>query len=101
MPDYFVVENVIGPAWDHAVKRREQKGWAEHAAFMDALVDEGVIVLGGPLGDVNGEKTLLVCKVKDEAEIRDRLAQDPWSGDMLRVASVQSWTVWLRAKVRV
>ena len=98
MPDYFVVENMVGPAWDHTRPRRDQKGWDEHAAFMDALVDEGVIVLGGPLGDVNGDTTLLVCKVKDEAEIRARMAEDPWSGDMLRIASVRPWTVWLRAK---
>jgi len=99
--DYFVVENVWGPEWDASIARRDQKGWDEHAKFMDALVDEGVIVLGGPLGDVNGVKTLLICKVKDEAEIRARLGEDPWAGTMLVIESVQPWTVWLRAKALV
>ena len=27
----------------------EQSGWLEHAAFMDGLVDDGFVVLGGPL----------------------------------------------------
>ncbi len=101
MADYYVVENVWGPEWDPSIGRREQIGWDEHAKFMDSLVDEGIIVLGGPLGDVNGVKTLLICKVKDEAEIRARLADDPWSRTMLVIESVQPWTVWLRATVPV
>ena len=28
---------------------REQDGWDEHARFMNGLVDDGFIVLGGPL----------------------------------------------------
>ena len=50
MADYFLVKHVPGPAWDPARPRREQDGWDEHAAFMDGLVAEGVIVLGGPVG---------------------------------------------------
>ena len=51
MADYFLVTRVRGPAWDYARARREQPGWAEHAAFMDALVEEGFVVLGGPVGE--------------------------------------------------
>jgi hypothetical protein len=49
--DYYLVERAKGPAWDHSRERREQAGWDEHAAFMDALADEGFVVLGGPIGD--------------------------------------------------
>jgi hypothetical protein len=28
---------------------REQEGWDEHARFMDALVDDGFVLLGGSL----------------------------------------------------
>jgi hypothetical protein len=45
--DYYLVRTVKGPSWDHARGRREQDGWDEHAAFMDGLVEEGLIVLGG------------------------------------------------------
>jgi len=44
---YYLVRLARGAAWDHSVPRRQQAGWAEHAAFMDALVDEGIVVLGG------------------------------------------------------
>jgi len=38
---YFLVERAKGSAWDHSRLRREQDGWAEHAAFMDALSEQG------------------------------------------------------------
>ena len=41
--------------WDHSRARREQAGWSEHAAFMDALAEEGFVVLGGPIGEGDGE----------------------------------------------
>jgi uncharacterized protein YciI len=94
--DYYLVTEAKGPAWDHSKRRREQAGWDEHAAFMDALVEAGVVVLGGPLGEGDGEEVLLVAEVKSEAAIRARLADDPWMGDMLTIESVKPWSVWLR-----
>jgi hypothetical protein len=43
--DHYLVEQARGPAWDYSKRRREQAGWDAHAVFMDALVEEGVIVL--------------------------------------------------------
>jgi uncharacterized protein len=96
MAEYFLVEIARGPAWDHSRRRREQAGWDGHAAFMDGLTEEGVVVLGGPVGD--GEKVLLVVDVENEAAIRARLADDPWMGGIVTIASVEPWWVWLRAK---
>jgi uncharacterized protein YciI len=95
--DYYLVKLARGSAWDHARGRREQDGWDEHAAFMDALTEEGVIVLGGPVGDVDGEHTLHVVDIESEAAIRARLADDPWANDLLTIESVEPWWVWLRA----
>jgi uncharacterized protein YciI len=90
----FVLTQVAGPSWDASRQRREQDGWDEHAAFMDALVEDGFVVLGGPLGD--GERVLLVVEAGEEAEIESRLAEDPWIKDgTLRVDSIEPWTVWL------
>jgi len=38
-------------ACDRSPPRRAQSGWDAHAALMDALVAEGLVVLGGPVGD--------------------------------------------------
>jgi uncharacterized protein YciI len=95
--DYYLVKEAPGPAWDHARGRRAQDGWDEHAAFMDALTEEGIVVLGGPVGEGDGEDVLLVVDVESEAEIRSRLADDPWVDDLLTIKSVEPWSVWLRA----
>jgi uncharacterized protein YciI len=95
---YFLVKHVPGPRWDPARRRREQAGWDEHAAFMDGLTEEGVIVLGGPVGTGDGDYALLVCDAEDEEQLRARLADDPWAGGVLTVESVEPWSVWLRAQ---
>jgi uncharacterized protein YciI len=95
--DYFLVERAKGPAWDHSRARREQAGWDEHAAFMDALAETGFVVLGGPIGEGDGENALLVVDAEDEATIRARLAEDPWPEDLLTIESIRPWSVWVRA----
>jgi uncharacterized protein YciI len=89
----FAVTVVNGPAWDPAVGRREQAGWDEHAAFMDGLLAEGRVILGGPIGD--GTDVLLVVDAADEDELRAMLADDPWMDRVLRIGRVQPWQLWL------
>lgn len=91
---FFAVTTVYGPNWDVSRGRREQDAWDEHAAFMDALVDEGFVVLGGPLGD--GADVLLAVEAEDEDQVRARMAEDPWAPmGLLRIGVVTPWTVWL------
>jgi uncharacterized protein YciI len=83
-----------GPGWDPSRPIRKQDQWDEHAAFMDGLVDDGFLVVGGPLG--NGDRTLHLIEASGESEIRSRLAKDPWAvADMLRVGSIEPWALWL------
>ena len=96
MADYYLVRLARGAGWDHSRPRRNQAGWDEHAAFMDALTEEGVVVLGGPIGEGDGDDSLLVVDVESEAAIRARLADDPWADDLLTIKSVEPWSVWLR-----
>lgn len=100
MADYFLVERAKGPAWDHSKPRRAQAGWDAHAAFMDRLAEAGFVVLGGPIGEGDGDNALLVIDADNEAEIRARLAEDPWTDDMLTIESVRPWSLWIRADVR-
>jgi uncharacterized protein YciI len=97
---YFLVARVRGSAWDHDRLRREQQGWDEHAGFMDALVEDGFVILGGPVGEGDGEEALLVVDAATEADVRARLADDPWGEDMLATESVRPWSVWLGALAR-
>jgi len=41
---------IQGADWDRPSQIREQQAWDEHAAFMDGLIDDGLVVLGVLLG---------------------------------------------------
>ena len=90
---FVVVLRRRGPEWDASLPLEEQSGWDEHASFMDALVDDGFVVLGGPLADE--ETVVLAVDGASEQDVRDTLARDPWSGTHLLVERVDGWTVRL------
>ncbi len=91
---FLVVLRRSGPDYDHSKPLEERSGWLEHAAFMDGLVDDGFIVLGGVLGDEL--RTAHAVEASSEDEIRERLARDPWSGTHLVVDSIDPWTIRLQ-----
>ena len=72
---YLVVLRRAGPAWDRSKPMEEQTGWDAHAAFMDQLVADGFLVLGGPLED--GVRTAHAVEAQSPDAIRDVLARDP------------------------
>ena len=86
-----------GPAWDGRRPLREQVKWDEHAEFMDALFEEGFVVLAGPLGDGSTEhRVLLVFDADSESTIETRLEADPWTPmGMLETVSLERWDVLL------
>ncbi|TMC46479.1 MAG: hypothetical protein E6J23_02780, partial [Chloroflexi bacterium] len=90
----FLVTRERGPAWDDSRSMTEQVAWLEHAAFMNLLVDEGFVVLGGPVGE--GKRVLLVVSADSEAAIRRRIEADPWTPlRLLPIATIEAWRVLL------
>ncbi len=82
--------------WDASRTLGAQEKWDEHADFMDALVDDGFVLLGGPLED--GPKTLLIVRAESEQAIISRLAHDPWTPmGLLRIATIERWEILLDA----
>ena len=93
----FALTEVSGPNWDASRARREQDGWDEHAAFMDGLVEDGFVILGGPIGD--GQRVLLVVEAEDEDEVLARFSTDPWLPmGILEIATIEPWTIWLDSR---
>lgn len=91
---YFTVVREAGQGWEAGKAILEQPGAGDHAAFMNALAAEGFVVLGGQLGAGGpaDPRVLLVVQADDEAEVRRRLAEDPWvSSGQLRIVSVEPW----------
>jgi uncharacterized protein len=91
---YFAVTVEHGPGWDSSRPMREQDEWDAHARYMDELVDDGFIVLGGPLSD--GERVLMAIEARDEEEIEARFEVDPWRPmGLLVTARIEPWEILL------
>jgi uncharacterized protein YciI len=93
---FLVILLRSGPEWDPSRPLEEQSGWPEHAAFMDRLVDEGFVVLGGPLADE--QRVAHVVEAESEEAVRATWARDPWSETHLRIGSIDPWTLRLDAR---
>ena len=91
---FLVILRRSGPDYDHSRPLEEQSSWLEHAAFMDGLVENGVIVLGGVLGDE--VRTAHAVEAASEEAVRETLARDPWSESHLVVDSIDPWTIRLQ-----
>jgi len=96
----FVLTRVNGPNYDDSRGRRDQDAWTEHAAFMDRLLDDGFVIMGGPLED--GRQVLHIVEAADKQEVMERLAGDPWEPmGILRTYRIQRWHVWLDGRAAV
>jgi hypothetical protein len=95
----FLVElHRSGPLWVSLLPLEQQSYWAAHATFMDDLVDDGFIVLGGPLAD----EFRIIHAVDAESVdvVRATLARDPWSETHLQLESITPWTIRLNGTGR-
>ena len=93
MSRLFAVVRSRGTAWNDALRLDDQVEWVAHAAFMNGLLEDGFIALGGPLEDT--PDVLLIVRATDAAEITARLAADPWTKNgLLIVKQISPW--WLR-----
>jgi uncharacterized protein YciI len=92
MAVFLVHSTQTGPAWDPEQPLEGQSGWEAHADFMDGLVADGAIILGGPL---EARRVALVFEAESPAAVEAILVRDPWSGTHLEVVAVEPWTIRL------
>jgi hypothetical protein len=86
-----------GGPWDWSKGMRDQELFDEHAPFLDGLVEEGFIFLGGPLDE---RDVLLVVQGETEASVRSRFVADPWiENAMVTITAVRPWTIFLEGRV--
>jgi uncharacterized protein YciI len=94
MKNTFVAISSAGPNRDFSKGTREQPFWDEHAKFIDQLVDDGFILMGGPLVDEGG--ALLIVNAEDENEVREKLKNDPWAErGILKLERVKRWEIFI------
>jgi uncharacterized protein YciI len=93
MRERLVVRFRAGPTWASG-SVREQPGWAEHAAFVDGLVESGAMVMGGPFADNSG--SLVLLEGVDAAEARRLLADDPFlHNGVFELVEIRAWNVFV------
>jgi uncharacterized protein YciI len=94
MKKLFAVVRSRGAAWNDALPLEGQEDWRGHADFMNALQDEGFVVLGGTLD--GSADFLLIFRARDVEEIAARLEADPWTRmELLRITRMAPWTLRL------
>ncbi len=90
----FFVLRSRGPAWDDSKPLEGQAEWPAHAAFMDALFDEGFAALVGPLEGTRD--ALLILRASSAPGIEARLASDPWTiNGLLVTRQISPWQLRL------
>ena len=90
----FLTFFIPGPNWVAGKTSREQPCWTEHAVFMDALFEDGTVVMGGPFADYR--RILVVVEASDANAARDLFERDPFIVQgILHLESVHEWLIFL------
>jgi uncharacterized protein YciI len=99
MKNKFVVISSAGPNRNLSKGTREQPLWDEHAAFIDKLVADGFISMGGPFVEEGG--SMLIVNADDEGEVREKLKSDPWmKHGILKLESVKRWEIFIDVRAK-
>jgi uncharacterized protein len=97
----YAITREAGPGWADGESAFDQPGASDHAAFMGGLAEQGFAVLAGPLAGTEAGRirVLLVVEADSEAEVRRRLAEDPWElGRRIVTTLVEPWTLLMGAE---
>jgi uncharacterized protein YciI len=82
-----------GPTWQNGPPEA-QPDWDAHQVFVDQLVTEGTIVMGGPFTDFSGSLVLFEGLTADE--VRSLIAADPFvENQVFVIEDVRDWTVYV------
>jgi uncharacterized protein YciI len=82
-----------GPTWTSG-SVREQPDWDAHAEFVNALIERGTFVMGGPFSDNSGSMSLLEGIDVDEA--RRILEDDPFmKNGVFVLEEIREWNVFV------
>jgi uncharacterized protein len=92
MSKHIVVFSKIGNNRVLGKSPQEQPLWREHADFMDALYDQGLIFLAGPWADGSG--AMVIVNADDIESAVDMFREDPWAlADIQSTDTAQEWDI--------
>ena len=86
-----------GPTWGEGPPE-DQPGWDEHAAFIDDLVERGLMFMGGPYADNSGSMTL--WEGVTAGDLRELLRDDPFvRNGVFELEDVIDWVVYVDTRL--
>lgn len=100
MPDTcLVIFHSPGPAWEPGLPLVQQTGVAAHRAHFAQLLEQGLLLRGGPFVDAPGGG-MMVCRPGADLSLLQAHAQaDPAVASGLLVFEIRPWLVALTAPV--
>ena len=99
-PDGVLFESAVWIIQTEGKGAFDQPGVNDHAAFMNALANEGIVLFAGPLADSERGRirALVIVNASSEADIVKRLAADPWASTTARHYQRRApWNLFLGA----
>jgi len=93
---YLPVTRTAGPAREDGKGAFSQPQANEHAAYMDTLADQGLLVFAGPLAGTEHDRirVVLIADADSELAIRARLTDDPWQrARRIETTSIEPWNL--------
>ena len=93
MAKRVIVRFKAGPTWTSGGVR-EQQDWDAHADYVDALIEQGTFVMGGPFADSSGSMSL--WEGVDIEEARRIIDEDPFmKNGVFELEEVREWDVFV------
>ena len=96
----YAITREAGPGWTDGKGAFDQPAVNDHAAFMNALADEGFVLFAGPLDGTEQDRirVLLIAEAASETDIHQRLSDDPWARtDRVVTTKVEPWNLLVGA----
>lgn len=96
------VQLELGPKFDPKVPPQSQPGFEDHFKSVQALAEDGSLLVGGPLFESGDSEKIIggvmILKAKDEKSIREKFANDPFfAGGVMKIGSVRPMMVGVGA----
>ena len=90
-PIFCVLFHSPGPNWKEGIPFQEQPGVMDHVMYMKKQLDDGVLLMGGPLLDNSGG--MMVCRSADPEAARKMAEADPAVVAGLLKVEVKQWMI--------
>ena len=97
----YAVTREAGPDWTDGKGAFEQPAVDDHARFMNGLASQGFVLFAGPLAGSEHDRirVLLIAEAATEADVRSRVADDPWArARTIVTTNVEPWNLFVAAQ---